>query len=535
MKNLYRLVVFGFVLLSLNSCVKDKFDLNNMGTNQWNPDIAAPVINSSVSMLDVTKKVDSQQWQVDPDNLVSLIYVNKLFSRRAHELIQINNQDTSSTFNWSIPGSLPSGDSVANTLIYDMSLNVGSNYIVDTFVFKTGDLQFRLESDLNHDAKVELTIPGLEKDGNPFYTVMPLNYSGSLPQSASKTLDISGYTANFTHSGQSNLLTATVKITVYGDSNPNNSPYYLDIGSTISAINFKKIYGYFDQFTFNLDTDSVYIDLFYNQVGNFSLKSPSINLQFLNSFGMPILVNINELKTYRDPDEVNLTKASGAPLDDILLGYPGLNQVGDVVATERLFDRTNSNIVDAFAIEPEYVIYGVDGISNPSGSTYNFALDTSVMTVNAIAEIPLHGIAAGYALKDTVDFDISDGFGEDAELESLELQAYMKNGFPIDAKVQVYFTDTNMVVLDSLFNGKENMLMAADAGPAPEYKVTVPVEKWTYIVKQKQSIDNIMDAKRAIIDVDVSTADDGNSVVKVYSDYTVDVKVGVKAVINAEF
>ncbi|MCF8331440.1 MAG: hypothetical protein K9H84_03225 [Bacteroidales bacterium] len=515
--------------------MKDKFDVKEMGSNYWNPEIAAPVINSSVSMLDLVNESDEQQWQVDPDNLVSLIYKNKIFSKTAQELIKLNNQDTSSIYNWSIPGSIPAGDSVSNTFIYTMSLYTVSNEIVDTLVFKSGNLQFNIESDLNYDAKIEITIPGLVKNGLPFHTVMPFNYSGSIPHSVVKNLNISGYAAHFTHSGQNNMLSSTIKITVYGDSNPNNSPYFFNVESAFSNIMFNRIYGYFDQYTFNMDEDTVDIKLFDNDFVNLTIESPSVNLQFLNSFGIPGMFSFNEIKTYRDPDEVNITKLSGTPLDDILIDHPGLNQVGDVIITEKTLNQTNSNITDAFAIKPKYFIHDLEGISNPSGPTYNFALDTSVLAVNAITRLPLHGTASGFSLNDTIDFDMSEGLGEDAEMESAELQVYMKNGFPIDTKVQVYFADTNMVILDSLFSSKENILMAADPGPAPDFKVSVPVEKWTYIKKEKQSISNILDAKRAIINVEASTVNDGNSTVKIYSDYTVDIKVGVKAAIKTKF
>lgn len=528
------LLISLFILLGY-ACKKDIFEVKEMGTNQWNPEIAAPVINSSVSMLDVTQEIDNQQWQINPDNLVSLIYEEEIYSKTAQELIQVSDQDTGSIVNWNIPGSIPPGDSVSNTFIYTMSLNTVSKEIIDTLVFKSGTLEFDIHTDLNHDAKIEITIPGLVKNGSPFNTVLQFNYTGSVPQSEMKSLDISGYSAVFAHPGQNNMLSSTVKITVYGDSNPNNSPYYFNIQSSLSNIEFKRIYGYFGQYNFNMSQDTLPIHLFDNDIANLTIESPVVHLRFLNSFGMPILVQIDEMKTYRDPDEVNITKLSGAPLDDILLDYPNLNQVGDVILTQKSLDETNSNISDAFSIEPKYVIYETEGTSNPSGSTYNFALDTSVLALDAIAEIPIYGTASGFSLNDTIDFDISEGLGDDAELESAELQVYMKNGFPIDTKVQVYFADSNMVILDSLFNGKENILMAADPGPAPDFKVSIPVEKWTYIKKDKQSIDNMMDAKRAIIDVEASTADDGNSIMKIYSDYTVDVKVGIKATIKTEF
>lgn len=537
MKHFTRLLLLSLVVISFSSCLKDKFDINEMGTNKWNPDIAAPVINTSVSMLDVTKEVENAQWGIGSDNLVSLIYIDEIFTNTAEDLISIPDQMVDTTLLWNYPVGIPPGDSASQSYIYSKSLHTTNNEVVDTLYLKNGMLSYSIESDMNHDGKMIITVPGLVKNGQPFQTTLLLDYNGSLPVTASGNYDVSGYKALFTHSGQKNYLNSTVKVVGYGDNNPVNSPYSFNIQSGFTNIRFSKIYGYFDQYDFDIDSDSLEIELFDNKdFGNFTIEDPRVILRFYNSFGMPIEGYIKSLRTYKAPNTVEITKPGGAPLDDIIIDYPQLSQIGDVVITEKLLDRNNSNIDDAIDINPQWVIYDVDGMSNPSGNPYNFALDTSKLKLETETEFPLFGAAWGFTLRDTIDFDLGEGLSEEGELQSAQLQIFLRNGFPVETKVQVYFTDTNMVVLDSLFaDGAENILLPATPGPAPKYKVSTPMEKMVYVKKDKQAINNILDAKKAVIKVMAATIDNGNSTVKIYSDYTVDLKLGVRAKFETDF
>ena len=38
----------GFIIFFVTSCVKDEFNVDNIATSDWNPNVAAPIINLSL-------------------------------------------------------------------------------------------------------------------------------------------------------------------------------------------------------------------------------------------------------------------------------------------------------------------------------------------------------------------------------------------------------------------------------------------------------------------------------------------------------
>ncbi|MGM0613748.1 MAG: hypothetical protein ACQESM_09595 [Bacteroidota bacterium] len=535
MKNVYLLLITVILLLlSFTSCMKDKFDVNEMGTNKWNPDIAAPVINTSLTMKDLMDEADGVDWQEDNNNLLSFVYAEELFSQDAQDIITIPDQDTDTTVTWDLPVGLPPGDSASQTVVFTTQFNSNSD-VIDSISLDQATVNYTVETNMNHDSKVEITVPGLKKNGQSYKTTLNLDYTGSLPQMVSKTSDISGYTLEFSHSASQNFINANVKITGYGDNNPNNSPYYFDISASFSNIEYKSVFGYLSQYDINLEPDSIELDLFQNNdIGNINLNDPTVRIRFYNSFGMPVNGVFNSIKSATPNDEVELTQSSGAPLDDIYIDYPDMTQIGDVVITNYELNNNNSNIVDVFNINPHWLIYDVTGIGNPGGNTYNFILDTSALKVEAEVDIPFFGSMDAFVLRDTVDFDISQDMDDLGDLQRADIQMVVDNGFPVEASIQVYFADSNSVVLDSLFEDPD-IISGAPPGSPPNYKSTESVAKRSNIAKDKGSIDNIVDARKAIIKATMSTTNSGNSSVKIYSDYDLGLKLGVRTKFETEF
>ena len=534
MKQYYLLFLTLIFLLSSTSCVKDKFNVNEMGNNKWDPDIAAPVINTSLTMKNLMNETDGVSWQEDNDNLVSLVYAEEIISKKAKDIITIPDQASNKTINWDYPGGIPVGDSLSKTVVFTRQFDFNSD-VIDSLTLANGKIDYYIETDMNHDSKMEITVPGLKKNGQSFKTTINLDYTGSPPQTASKTFDVTGYKVEFSHSASQNYLNADVKITGYGDSNPNNSPYYYDIETDFYNIEYSRLFGYLSQYEFDLNSDSVELDFFKGyDFKNVKINDPTVRLRFYNSCGMPFKGVFEELKAAKPNNEVILTKASGAPLDDVDIDKPDINQIGDQVITNMVLDDNNSNIVNAFNIYPHWLIYDVTGVGNPGTNNYNFILDTSALTIEAEVDVPLFGSAENFILKDTVDFDISQNNNDIGELQKADMQVLIKNGFPLEADLQVYFADSNNVVLDSLFEDR-NIIKGAPPGSPPDYKSTESASKRTYVKKDKGEIDKIADARKAFIKAKMSTTGSGNNSVKIYSDYDIGFKLGVRTKFETEY
>ncbi|MFZ9847976.1 MAG: hypothetical protein ACO3EE_07480 [Flavobacteriales bacterium] len=110
------------ILFSLSSCLKDKYDLQNLDSSGYHPGVAAPLINTNLVLGELIKKVDTTYISADNNNLLRLTYASNLFSYNVADLISIPTQNISQSFslnNFSIPNvntstSVTLGSVVAN-------------------------------------------------------------------------------------------------------------------------------------------------------------------------------------------------------------------------------------------------------------------------------------------------------------------------------------------------------------------------------------------------------------------------------------
>ena len=76
------------VFLSINSCTEDYFDFDRIKDDPftWTPDLAFPLVFSTLSADDIITNVDTTNiYQVDADNFVTLIYRSVIFSQTINE------------------------------------------------------------------------------------------------------------------------------------------------------------------------------------------------------------------------------------------------------------------------------------------------------------------------------------------------------------------------------------------------------------------------------------------------------------------
>jgi hypothetical protein len=117
-----RPLLLATILFSMSSCLKDKYDLQNLDTSGYHPGLAAPLINTNLVLGELIKKVDTTYISSDNNNLLHLTYASTLFSYNVADLITIPAQNISQSFslsNFSIPNintstSITLGSVVAN-------------------------------------------------------------------------------------------------------------------------------------------------------------------------------------------------------------------------------------------------------------------------------------------------------------------------------------------------------------------------------------------------------------------------------------
>lgn len=132
----------------------------------------------------------------------------------------------------------------------------------------------------------------------------------------------------------------------------------------------------------------------------------------------------------------------------------------------------------------------------------------------------------GFVLQDTTDFKYDDA---DDMIEWAEFKLILDNGFPVDGKIQMYFTDATYTILDSLLNPFQQILLSAISGSPPDCRVTANTKKQTLIRWDKQRWQHLKTCKKILIRANLNTSNNGTTIIKMYSDYGLDIRLGIKA------
>ncbi|MCF8296464.1 MAG: hypothetical protein K9J13_02875 [Saprospiraceae bacterium] len=500
---------------------------------EWNPDLAAPLVKSTFTMKDLLEAGDISYTE-DANNFITIVYSSRLNSELAKDMVTIADQTIDTTFSFNFPLNLPIGGSTTESYNFNQEFTASNGEIFDSIYINKGNLHFEAKGDMNHDGKIVVVIQKLTKNGVVFRQEIDYKYLGGQYTIVTEDFDLSGYKMKFSHVGATNLLGESVDITAYADANTNYTTYTFDVEKRLEGLEFHKVFGYFGQYEQKFEQNKVSIELFDGlTIGEQILEDPRINLIFYNSIGAPLNINFLEFKAVNGLNEVVL---SSPAIQAINIDYPNIYNVGQTSISKITLDKNNSNVQDVFDISPEKITYEVDAKSNPNGIVVqNFVIDTSKFFMDLEVEIPLYGRAWNFTMQDTNNFNFEEDIGDIDEIQYIELRINALNELPAEGRIQIYFTDTNYVVIDSLFTTEEQIIKSAIPGAAPTYRVIQKTQKTTSIILDKAKMDKIHDAGKILSTIRFSTVNTGGTIVKFYSDYTVDLKVGVNVKLKTEF
>jgi len=513
------------LIFSTTSCVKDEFNIDNIATSEWNPNVAAPIINSNLNMWDLMNDYDSSEvFEEYSTKLIYLVYQKNVATNTMENYINIPNQ--SKTFNQINinlpPGNLIGDYEVTNNYYFNLSLPYGMT--LDSMILKSLDLSLNINHNINYPIYVNFSINNATVNGSPH------NESFSV---TSSDYDYSKHYDNIKlRLGANNQISFDIKITIHGDGSPNQSPYNFSLSIAMKNIRFSKLFGYLGNNDLNLDNDTITIDLYNNHFdGKINFEDLKIFLNISNSIGARVDINLNPITAYRTNPPVDAV--------DIIINpdpwpwtvvCPSLSEIGQSKISYLQINKYNSNIIDAFNISPNRIDIIADAKINSSGQS-NFLIDTSRLHLNARVELPLHGTAKDFTLIDTVELDL----GDSTNLKYVDwfmFKILTTNYYPIDADVQVYLLDSLNKVIDSILPADQRIIASGVVGPQPEYRVLTPGSKMTTNIFEGSRKDALVNVRKALIKAVLNTTDHGSSIVKIYSYEYINVRVSAQAQLN---
>ena len=418
----------------------------------------------------------------------------------------------------------------SQTITFDSGVNGPK---IDSVSFKTGDIALSLNSDFKYSGQIKIIIPGAKKNGVVFSKIIPFTYSGSVPVLSNATYDLAGYNFDMTNGGTTfNEFLVNFEVTLSGSGSPVLATDQITLTQTLSNLKFDKIFGDIGQMSLSPAVDSVDISIFKNVLGagSFTLFDPKVKVLISNSYGVPINASLSQFEGYTPGTGSYAITGSPNPLPIL---SPDFSQIGQILQDSFSLNNSNSNIVSVINNTPKYLIYKINSLTNPAGGVThsNFVIDTSRFKVDMEIELPLWGTAMNFVLADTIPFEISETIPD--EVESVLIRTYNSNGFPFDVDMQVYFVDSLYAKLDSLVIPNQLILNSATVNSTTG-KVISPTATIYDGVLSKARLANLETSKFLLIKAIANTTNGGTTNVKIYSDYKIDVKLGLQVQVKAK-
>lgn len=529
------------ILILISSCIKEDLDPGNLDEIRWDPELAIPLANTSFTIGDIVAEAGKPgELLIDPvTGLCSLVYRGQLtsISGAQFEILPdqnflteytITNLDAVAINNLQINDTL----TINTSTTLDFETDSPSVYI-DELNLSDGDLRLVIQSSVNQDLGITVTLPKAEKNGQVFQQNFTLPAANGGTVNRQVVLDMSGYEINLTQTGNTvNSLTCEFSIQVNKTSAPVASGQAISINAYLEDMRFSLIRGDFGQQSlFKIsEKDTIAISIFNNALpdsGGFRINHVIVNMDIENGFGIPMKINDLLIQPFGDgqtfpypfipaPTPINIP----APANPGLTASNSLS-IGGPNATEL------NAIINA---KPKNLIYAANVQTNPAGapppSARNFITDTSTVKIRFETIMPLFGGAWNFTFRDTTPFepgvDLSD------YLEDAELQCITSNGFPFDIEMNIDFTDSLFNILQTLQPDSELEKIIRSAQTDMNGIVTQPTAKTTRFILNRSEVAQLKNVKHIIIRARGNTANYGQTDVKIYDHYRLDFKLGLK-------
>lgn len=429
-------------------------------------------------------------------------------------------------------------DQALTGVVPNFDYNFGTGVEMNSMTLKEGDIKYTINSDIKENIQLTVNFPTIKINGRSINKKILIPYTGTTPVILTGDLvseGLTGYKIDFTNGGTDTNtipLNYTAQIISSGQPRSFSSTDKFSILVAMNNIKFSFADGYFGQQVFDLGSDTVKISLYDNYTkGKIDFVNPTIKLLINSSYGFPTRAawGILQARQIESGQTIDITGFPN-PTD---FSYPQFSQLGKSVTTEILLSKTTSNVMDVISLPPNQLIYSIIGTSNVNGklnptqypTQENFVTDSSRFDVAVEVEFPLHGSIKDLTIENIYDFNLDIESVE--EVISALFKINIENEFPLDGRLQIYFTDSNLVILDSLIATNEKFIKSAEVdADGIVTKPTLAYSQTLYTFERFKTISE--KAHKMLVRATVNSTNDGNTNVRIYSNYILDVKVGVK-------
>lgn len=411
---------------------------------------------------------------------------------------------------------------LTDTVLVDVDL--GLNEELETIVLKNGFLDFDLTYEVQESSELYIELPYATKNGVVFHDTIIVNPG---PVVINRSFDLAGYSMDLTRGTQGyNKVEARISAKIISSGLIIPFDTSNTVLADVSISNIEPVYldGYFGSqlLSMSLDTNDFEIgDV--EILKKMTFVDPEVTLGFHNTLGLPMEVSNLDLIMQKGVDEEILTGLNFP----FTIASGNINTPNVPVVSNLIIDATSTNIEDGINLWPNKIITGFSGVVNPLGKIANFALDTSRLDVVFGLKIPLYFTLSDYEIRDTIELDSSIF----ENLERATIRVNIENEFPLEGMVGIYIVDENYLVMDSLTNGLEVLIEAANVDVNGQ--TTNVARKQSDLIADNEAVLHLSNSAKIIVVTKLDTGNNG-SAVKIYSTNSMNIKLGLIAKVNFE-
>ena len=536
-----RQLFYGFIFLLaggflLTMCHLDQFELDRLSDEiEVHPELVAPLIYGSLTMLDITELFDSVDYIGEfDDGLIYLAYSDTLVSVSADTAIVLPDLETSEFYldtDTDVPVDLPVP--VGDTFVLDTRTNLidfvlQGNDRLDHILVKNGSLTIDLESSFQHEGILTVSSQQIrDKSGQPFSNTLFIDDpSGGFKTTVAVPSD--SFLLNPITRNDSNLIYMDFDLALINSGNPISPGEQCAVQTGLIDADFYNVFGFIDTRDLVDETGHIEIPLWADNpdLAAVGFADPRIEINSASSLGIPLDVEFDSvIATGLDSTKVTLTLYDGNILK--FLAH-GMDQIGETVHTNNRFNDSTSNIQEFLAVSPVNITYRVQGhTSTTNEDTTHFILDKSRFDLSLELLLPLDFKSTGFALTDTMEFGIAEDGIDTSRVKNAEVTVTTLNELPIELMLQVFLLDSNHVVVDSVFNDRAPILGASLVDS--DGKLTEAVEEINTVEFPAEKLGKLEHVSYMQVWARVITSDGGEPFVKIYSQYTLKYKVSMLA------
>jgi len=515
------------MVLTIPSCTEDYFDLDRMqdDTFVWNPDLAIPLVFSSLTAADIVGYDENNYYDYGDDNFITLIYTRTVLSETLNEFLEIPvnqsiQQNISLTSNEiaAFNPNNPVNKSVSTAFPFIFNGTTGNS--LNRVVFESGTMSIFLMSDFQHSGTLNVSMPELRLNGVAFNQNIPINYTGGLV-SQNIVIDLNGYEMDIDNGGPNNSLPITYTLTLNDGGNTTSTGQAVSITHGFNDLILAFADGNFGQFELEIPAGQVALDLL--DGGALYFEDPRLRLIVTNSLGVGIEVTVQSLYGEGESGILNFNYANVMNSPFTIAPAPSL---GDSSVQSFYFNKDNSNIAQVVNGYFNTLHHDFNSTVNPGPQTYNFAARNSRVEVKAEAELPFWGKSNHFIIEDTLEYPLGELSDLQGNIERGLLRINTVNGFPMDGILKLYLTDSAYNVIDSILADGSYVLRS---GPIDANgKVISPVNTNNDIPIDSARVASIFGAKYMIIQGDMTSTNNAADNIRIYGDDLLQVRIGLQ-------